>query len=313
MNPFSEAFATAQRWLFESLVQPAMYAVGAAGYVEWAFDATEWLLVGAIEIALLWLVLGALERRFPIEPVVDRRAVRTDIVYTLLHRLGAFSIVAFALLQPWVDHFEAALRGVGLSRLPLDALWPGVTDVAWVSFAIYLVAFDLIDYWLHRAQHAWRWWWALHALHHSQRQMTFWSDHRNHLLDDLLRDAVFALAAVAVGVPPGQFVLLVVASRVVQSVQHANLRWRWPGAAERLLVSPSFHRLHHAIEPASAGRAHGCNFAVLFPWWDMLFGTADFRDGFRPTGIHDQLSGRDYGRGFWAQQWLGIKRLVGRA
>ena len=34
-----------------------------------------------------------------------------------------------------------------------------------------------------------------------------------------------------------------------------------------------------------------------------------------PTGIRDQLveeGGRDYGRGFWAQQWLGLRRAFGR-
>lgn len=312
MSLLTDSFASAQRWLFETFVQPAMYALGAAGHLEWAFDATEWMMIGAIEITVLWLLLGALERRFPAEPVHDRDAVRDDVLYTLLHRLGGFSILAFALLQPWIDELEGALRLIGLSRFQLDALWPGVTDVAWVSFAIYLVVFDLADYWLHRWQHTWRWWWALHALHHSQRQMTFWSDQRNHLLDDLIRDAAFALLGVAIGVPPGQFVLLVVASRVMQSLQHANLRLRFPGISERLLVSPSFHRRHHAVDYGHSGRTHGCNFAVLFPIWDMLFRTADFREGFVPTGISDQLEGRDYGRGFWSQQWRGLMRMLSR-
>ena len=58
----------------------------------------------------------------------------------------------------------------------------------------------------------------------------------------------------------------------------------------------------------------GCNFGVLLPWWDMLFGTADFERRFDPTGVRDQVErGRDYGRGFWAQQWLGLLRLLGRA
>jgi hypothetical protein len=34
---------------------------------------------------------------------------------------------------------------------------------------------------------------------------------------------------------------------------------------------------------------------------------------FPATGIRDQLHGRDYGDGFWRQQWLGLKRLSGRA
>ncbi len=54
----------------------------------------------------------------------------------------------------------------------------------------------------------------------------------------------------------------------------------------------------------------GCNFGVLLPWWDMLGGTADFERRFDPTGVRDQVEqGRDYGRGFWAQQWLGLRRL----
>jgi len=48
--------------------------------------------------------------------------------------------------------------------------------------------------------------------------------------------------------------------------------------------------------------------------WDMLFGTADFVQRYDATGVRDQVEqGRDYGQGFWAQQWQGLLRLVGRA
>lgn len=302
-----------QRAIFEGLVQPLLFAMGAMRYAEELYDLTEWVVLGAIEVTMLWLVLGAIERRWPAEPVTDRRAVRTDVVYTLLHRLGGFTLLMFALLTPAMDWLESELRLLGFSRLNVDQLWPGVTDLALVSFVIYLVLFDFVDYWLHRLQHRWHWWWALHAVHHSQRQMTLWSDNRNHLLDDLLRDAVMALVAVAVGVGPGQFVALLIATRMMQSLQHANLRLRYPGPLERWLVSPSFHRLHHAIGFGHEGAARGVNFAVLFPMWDRLFGTADFRPGFVPTGIRDQLDGRDYGRGFWSQQWRAFGRWFGRA
>ncbi|HMS78226.1 MAG TPA: sterol desaturase family protein [Burkholderiaceae bacterium] len=302
-----------QRWLFEGVVQPLLYAFGGMRWAEELFDFTEWVVLGAIEVVVLALVLGALERRWPAEPVTDRAAIRTDVLYTLLHRLGAFALIVFALVTPLVDALEGQLRLLGFSRINVDQLWPGVTDVPWVSFAIYLVLFDFVDYWLHRWQHRFGPWWSLHAVHHSQRQMTFWSDQRNHLLDDLVRDVAMAVVAVALGASPGQFVALVVASRVLQSLQHANLRLRWPGPLEALLVSPSFHRLHHAIGHGHEGPAKGVNFAVLFPVWDVLFGTADWRPGFVPTGIRDQLEGRDYGRGFWAQQGRAIGRWFGRA
>jgi sterol desaturase/sphingolipid hydroxylase (fatty acid hydroxylase superfamily) len=92
----------------------------------------------------------------------------------------------------------------------------------------------------------------------------------------------------------------------------------------RLLVSPAYHRLHHRIglghESAGPGSLGGHNFAVLFPLWDHLFGTARHDGRYEATGIRDQLpaegahpAGRDYGQGFWSQQWLGLKRLADRA
>lgn len=54
----------------------------------------------------------------------------------------------------------------------------------------------------------------------------------------------------------------------------------------------------------------GCNFAPLFPLWDLLFGTARFARDYPATGIRDQLDGVDYGEGFIRQQVLGIKRLT---
>jgi sterol desaturase/sphingolipid hydroxylase (fatty acid hydroxylase superfamily) len=302
-----------QRLLFEGVVQPVLFAMGWMRFGDELFDFTEWVVLGAIEVGVLAVVLGWMERRWPAEPVLDRAAVRTDVFYTLLHRLGGFALLVFALFTPLLDALEGQLRLLGVSRLNVDQVWPGVTDLPLVSFVIYLVLFDFIDYWVHRGQHRLGWWWSLHAVHHSQRQMTFWSDQRNHLLDDLLRDAVLALVGVMLGMGPGQFVALIIASRVLQSVQHANLRLRWPGAAERLLVSPSFHRLHHAIGYGHEGPARGVNFAVLFPIWDIVFRTADWRPGFVPTGIRDQLEGRDYGAGFWSQQRLAIARWFGRA
>jgi sterol desaturase/sphingolipid hydroxylase (fatty acid hydroxylase superfamily) len=193
-----------------------------------------------------------------------------------------------------------------------------VTDLALVSLLLYLVVLDALNYLIHRGQHGLSWWWQLHALHHAQRQMTQWSDNRNHLLDDVIHDSLMVLLAMAIGVAPGQFVAIVAIAQLSQSLQHANVRLSFGRWGERLWVSPRFHRLHHSIglghETAGAGTLGGHNFGVLLPWWDMLFGTANFENRYDPTGIRDQVEqGRDYGRGFWQQQWLGVKRLAGKA
>lgn len=56
---------------------------------------------------------------------------------------------------------------------------------------------------------------------------------------------------------------LIVATRVLQSFAHANVRLAFGGAGERILVGPRYHRLHHAIGAGHEGAKRGCNFAVL--------------------------------------------------
>ena len=308
------AFDVAHSWLFEAAVQPLLFAAGASYWMEEAYPATEWFLLGMAQVVLLYALLRPLESMFPAERWNDRRGTGVGIIYTLLHRLDAFRLLVFLLLRPLADAASGWLRMREFTPFNLDSLWPGVTEVPIVGFLVYLVALDLLDYWLHRGQHRMRWWWALHALHHSQRKMSFWTDDRNHLLDSLLIDAIKAAVALAIGVEPAQFVGLVVASRVLQSVQHANLPWTY-GPLGYVLVSPVFHRVHHAMGFGHEGRRFGCNFAVLFPVWDLLFGTADYRRAIEPTGIRDQLpppqgSAHEYGEGFWRQQWLGLRRMV---
>lgn len=307
---------TAQTWLFENLVQPTLYALGLINFDEVAFPATEWFLLGLIELLVLWAILRPLESRFPAEPLTDRAAVRTDVLYTLLHRLGVVPLVFFFSLRPLADLVESWIRRAGFQPLNLEDLAPALTASPFLAFLVYLVVLDLAEYWRHRLQHRFDWWWSLHAVHHSQRQMTFWSDNRNHLFDDAIQALWLSAIAIVIGVPPGQFFLIVILTRMLESLSHANLRLSFGAIGERLLVSPRFHRRHHAIGFGHEGVHRGCNFAVLFPVWDVLFRTADFTPGYAPTGIRDQLDGRDYGRGFLAQQWTGavnmLRALVGR-
>ena len=348
VDTLTDTFANAQQWLFEALVQPLMFELGLASVLEDGYDATGWLLVGLLQLLALVAVVGPLQRWRPVEPVTDRATIHTDMLYTVLHRLGLFRLVLFFSIDPVFDELLGSARVGGWETFHLDAIWPGVTDSPLASFLLYLVVLDFFNYWVHRGQHQFEWWWKLHALHHAQRQMTMWSDNRNHLLDDLVRDVLMVVLAQLIGVAPGQFVAISAFTQLSESFQHANLRVWFGRIGERLWVSPRFHRLHHSIglghetpvrlrregpdvagppqdgsaplggreaEPnVGAVKLGGYNFGVLLPWWDVLFGTANFEQRYDPTGIRDQVEQlRDYGSGFWSQQWLGLKRLVGRA
>ena len=302
-----DAFAALQEALF-ALAAPLLFSLGLGNFLEDAYAASAWLLAGLLQIAVLLLVIGPLQRWRPVEPVTDRATIRTDIIYTLIHRLGLFRVALFFTVEPLFDSGFGALRAAGFGTFHLDQLWPGVTDGAVASLLLYLLVFDCVAYWLHRGQHRIGLWWRLHSLHHAQRQMTMWSDNRNHLLDDLLVDVLLVLVAQLIGVAPGQFIAIVALTQLSESLQHANLRLSFGRIGERLWVSPHFHRVHHSIHSSDH------NFGVLLPWWDQLFGTANFQTHYDPTGVKEpQGKALDDGPGLWSQQWRGLKRFLGQA
>ena len=312
-----DTFSALQTLLFESVVQPIAFAWGAGNLLDVAYEGTGWLLIGLLQILLLLVFIAPLEKWRPFEPVTDAEGVKVDVIYTLIHRLGLFKLVMFFTFENAVETVFGMLRVHGLPTFNIDAIWPGVSDIAWVSFILYLVVFDFVHYLIHRGQHQLNRWWALHSLHHSQRQMTLWTDNRNHLLDDVITTLLLSVVAELIGVGPGQFIALVVLSQLSESFQHANIRCSFGWLGDRLWVSPRFHRLHHAIgighESAGRQTLGGHNFGVLFPWWDMVFKTADFSNRYDPTGVRDQVEeGRDYGQSFWAQQKLGFMRFLSK-
>ena len=322
MQTISDWFGTAQGWLFETVIQPLVFQFGFGEYIEEAFEGTEWLMIGVLELTLLFLVLRPMEALIPVHKFTDPRARWNDFIYTVLHRIGLFSVLIFFTLDPLLDSLAGLLRFESFQPLNLESLIPNISPLG--AFLVYFVVLDFFDYWYHRASHQFNWWWALHGLHHSQQNMNLWSDNRNHLLDDFLRDIYMGVIALCIGVEPSQYVMLVSVSRILQSLQHANVRIHFGWLGERLLVSPRYHRMHHAIgvghESQGAGTLGGCNFAVLLPVWDIIFRTANFTPEFVTTGIRDQLPktaadgtvvpGREYGKGFWSQHWLALKRLV---
>lgn len=318
MNLFSQSFDRVQQWIFETIVQPVLYFLDSGELIEPGYDATMWFLIGILQIILLVVVLGSLERWRPVQTLTNKKQVRIDILYTFIHRMGIFSLVLFFTITPLLEAVMSYLNIQGFKPLQLDAIWPGVTDIAWVSLILYLVVFDFVDYLYHRAQHRYAWFWALHAVHHSQQDMTMWSDNRNHVLDDVMRSTLLVMVSYVIGVAPAQFIMIVLITQLIESLSHANVRMHFGKWGNRLLVSPKFHRHHHSIayDASTSGPAGGYNFAVLFPIWDILFKTARWDPDYAQTGIHDQIPDpqtghtRDYGQGFWAQQVLGIKSLV---
>lgn len=308
------SIALLQGMVFQTVAEPALYRLGLMDWTEEVFDGIGFALFGAIEIALAYVLLRPLELWRPVERWGERRAVRTDIVYTLVNKLGVVPAILFLVLTPIGAVIDGYLRFRGYIPPALEQLLPPLRASPLATFIAYVVLLDLGEYWRHRLQHRLPWWWALHSLHHDQRQMTLWSDDRNHVLDDVLASVWSGTAALLIGVEPQQYPLVMIAVRLIESLSHTNARLRFGRIGTALVVGPQYHRLHHAIDHAEPpfDRTHGCNFAVILPLWDVIFGTWRRAEaglaGFPPTGVV-ALGGEAARCGYLRHQLDGLRRL----
>jgi sterol desaturase/sphingolipid hydroxylase (fatty acid hydroxylase superfamily) len=310
LDGFLRLIDQAQGAIFEGLVEPGLYQAGLMDWAEEAFDSVGFALFGAIAIAVAYLVCRPLELWRPVERWRDRGAVRTDIVYTLVHRIGLVPMIIFLLLTPIGAIIDGYLRFQGYIPPAVEQFVPALLKWPFVTFLIYVVLIDFGEYWRHRLQHRLSWWWALHSIHHDQRQMTLWSDDRNHVVDDVLAAMWSATVALLIGVQPEEFPLVMIVFRLIESLSHANVRLGFGNRGSDLVVGPQYHRQHHAVEHVEPpfDRTMGCNFAVIFPIWDILFGTRKRGATFPDTGVA-ALAGEEVRKGYLRHQLEGFRRL----
>ena len=299
-------FDFAAGWLQENLLLPLLYSLNLMQWEDISFGWALFAVYGVAQVAVTYAICVPLERWRPVEHWPDRRAVAVDVLYTLISRIGLLPLITFVLFYKLQVSLNGFLTDHGWVPPTLERFFPGLLGRQVLTFFFYVVILDFADYWRHRFSHMFNWWYALHAVHHAQRQMTFWSDDRNHLLDDIFSFVWFTAIALLIGIPPMQFPLLVLLLRFLESLSHANARLSFGWLGERLLISPRFHRAHHAV---TAAGERSVNYGAILPWWDMLFRTADFSRDFAATGdptAEEALATGSYG----AQQVVGLKRML---
>ncbi len=292
--------------LQEGVILPALYQLGLMQWEEWSFGWALFAVYGAAQVAITFMICMPLEWWRPVEKWDDHKSEWVDVFYTLVSRVGVLPLVTFVLFSQIQMTLNGWLADQGLVAPTLEGVFPWLLGKPVLVFLIYAAILDFGEYWRHRLSHVFNWWYSLHAVHHAQRQMTFWSDDRNHLIDDMIGFVWFMVIALIVGVPPLQFPMMVLLLRLLESLSHANARVNFGWLGERLLVSPRFHRAHHGMLAAGV---RSVNYGAVLPWWDMMFGTADFSADYVKTGDPTAEEAMATGS-YFAQQWAGIRRML---
>ena len=269
----------------------------------------EALLLAGVQIAVIACVFRPLESLAPVEVWQDRKLTKVDRLATLV-LVGLNPLFAFLALTP-LANAGGADQSVGAPFQGLLHFIPSIEAHPALAFGIYYVVYDLAYYLMHRVQHAIPWWWALHSMHHSQRQVNCWTNERVSWLDVVLQSLVLATVGQLMGVDAGQFALLELVSQLMQELSHANVRLGFGKFFGRVFVSPQFHRLHHMRVDPARPELHDCNYGQVLSVWDNLFGTALYGEPARATGVGDPTVDADNDRSLVAMQWYALRRFWG--
>ncbi len=317
--------AVAQAWqagvtaISTGLVQPAGAALGLTERLGNPADVAEALMISVLHLVLIGGVLRPLESWWPAERWNDRHHTRVDRLNTILMIMGLFPLFSFVVLTPLAQLFSEG-AGAGADAPSGLKLWvPWFNDHPWLLFGLYYVLYDLAYYLMHRTQHLIPWWWALHSMHHSQRQMSCWTNDRTSYIDGVLQSFVLAGVGLVMGVDAAEFAWMTLLSELMQNLSHANVRWDFGTLGGRLFVSPLFHRLHHMKRDPENPALHNCNYGQVFSVWDVLLGTARYEpDRVRETGVSDPVVDADNDLGLVGQQlyvarrfWSAVRRRAG--
>ena len=233
-------------------------------------------LAGPLLVAVV-VVAVVCERLWPAQPRrLLARGPRHDACFLLLYA---------GCVVPLMTLLGVAFAALGASRAAwMEAPWTS-TWSTWAVVPLTLVAMDGANWLAHLADHRVRTLWRFHAVHHSQEELSVLTSFRAH---PLVHTTGFLLATVPVLLLMGPRPLapvLITAYVCLGTLPHTNVRWSF-GPLGKLVVSPAYHRVHHAI-----GARDGANLGIVLTVWDVLSRRAVFPtpDGAVPaTG----LSGR---------------------
>jgi alkylglycerol monooxygenase len=141
-------------------------------------------------------------------------------------------------------------------------------DSGWPTYVIAFIALDFAGYWVHRISHEYNLFWNNHIIHHSSEEYNLACALRQSISSIVRIFAIFLLPAALLGVP--QEVIGVVAPlHLFAQFWYHTQHIRRMGFLEQIIVTPSHHRVHHAINPIYLDK----NYSQIFIIWDKLFGT----------------------------------------
>lgn len=137
----------------------------------------------------------------------------------------------------------------------------------WYNWIIAYVLVDFLSYWYHRISHRVNILWAGHVTHHSSEHFNFSNGFRTSFFQGINR-IIFWSCLPLFGFSPLMLVIILKVSGLYDFLLHTQYIPKL-GFLEKILVTPSQHRVHHGRNDIYIDKNYGSTFVI----WDKLFGT----------------------------------------
>ena len=139
---------------------------------------------------------------------------------------------------------------------------------SWLTYVVAFVVMDFSSYWVHRWSHHINIFWNRHIVHHSSEEFNLACALRQSISVFFNIFTFLLIPAALLGVPAQVIAVVAPLHLFAQFWYHTRHIGRM-GFLEKIIVTPSHHRVHHAINPEYLDK----NLSAIFIWWDKMFGT----------------------------------------
>ena len=141
-------------------------------------------------------------------------------------------------------------------------------ETTWLTYTIAFIALDFGTYWYHRLAHHVNIFWNRHVIHHSGEDFNTATALRQSISKFVNISVFFLIPAAMLGLSPKVIAIVTPVHLFVQVWYHTEHIGKL-GWLEYIIVTPSQHRVHHAMNPIYLDK----NLSPVFCVWDRAFGT----------------------------------------
>jgi sterol desaturase/sphingolipid hydroxylase (fatty acid hydroxylase superfamily) len=199
--------------------------------------------------------------------------VLLEILYGLISKKYYYNLMdTLSSLSSGITNLLKDLLGIGIIIISYPFIKKSISIVELnESLHLYVIAFlclDFASYWNHRLNHTINFFWNQHVIHHSSQEFNLACALRQSISNLLGYGAIFLIPAAFFGVPHNVISFLAPLHLFGQFWYHTKHVGKL-GFLEYIFVTPSQHRVHHAINKEYIDK----NLSAIFCIWDRLFGT----------------------------------------